>query len=120
MKIINFGTPMVMSYYFSENELNRFKELCKKGYCSEFEGRLYYTLDYSNEVYRIIRIYRSKIEKITLGNQYKYEYELDKEECKGDKLFVIHTDNCHFYKCTLESSGLEKNSQILLVFNIEE
>lgn len=118
MKILNVGMPMVFGYYADKNDINLLESEMFEGYCEEYNDKLYCTIKNTPSIFNFLQDYRSKTEKITLGNQYKYEYEFGVKEYKGDKIFIIHTDDCHFHKCTLESMSLD-NDLIILIFKIE-
>ena len=117
MKIQNIGTPLVLSYYYSKDDINQIVLLLKEGYCNETNNKIYFTVDFNPLLEESLRLYKSKTEKITLGNGYKYEYEIPTEERKDDKVFIFHTEDGKFYKCELDASYID-NQTIVIIFNI--
>ncbi len=104
MKIQNISTPVVMGYYNSKDTIEQITHLIEGEPCHESNGKLFITLDFNTIIEESFRLYKSKTEKVTARNCYKYEYELDIPEVKDDKVFIIRTEDGKFYKCDLEAS----------------
>lgn len=121
MKIQNIGTPLVLGYYYSKDDIDNIISLFKEGFYNETNGKLYLTVDYNTLLEESLRLYKSKTEKITPGNEYVYEYENDVDEIKDDKVFIFHTEEGKFYKCELDASYIDMNpiqGTIVIVFDI--
>lgn len=96
MKIISVETPKVLDYYVSVKYRELLKDKCKNGYCetSPDNSHLLYTvIDYDPDVFAMLKLYSSKVQKLTSGDMYKYEYELDVKPTTDDKDFILNTDS---------------------------
>jgi len=120
MKILDVGLPIVLNYYINEEDKSLIEKSFLDGVVENVDNKVYCTIFYNNKVENILKEYLKKIEKITKGNSYVYEYELEVEEVSSDKIFIIHADNCKFYKCLLNKISLDGKTTLILEFNIEE
>ena len=121
MKIVNIKTPVVLGYYLSDKYKELIQEKCRNGHCEIPEGdssQLYMVIDYDSDLFAAFKLYLSKTEKITMGAQYKYEYELGIKGTEEDIIFEIETENLSIYRCKLKFSNIENACTILLIFDI--
>jgi len=123
MKIVNIKTPLVLGYYLSEKYKELIQEKCRNGHCEIPEGsndQLYMVIDYDSDLFAAFKLYLSKTEKITLGDQYKYEYDLAIKGSAEDIIFEIEVESGIIYRCILEYSNIETSCTILLIFKIQK
>ena len=117
MKVMNFGTSLVLGYYVTKDCINLLEEKVKEGLVQEVnidnDICLFITIDYNPDIENCLRLYLDRIGKSTSGNKYNYEVELDYTEIKDDKNFIIQTDDNKFYKCSLFASEVSSNTLIL-------
>jgi hypothetical protein len=116
MKIVNIKTPIVLGYYLSDKYKELIQEKCRNGHCEIPEGdssQLYMVIDYDSDLFAAFKLYLSKTEKITMGAQYKYEYELGIKGTEEDIIFEIETENLSIYRCKLKFSNIENACTIL-------
>lgn len=121
MKIVNIKTPIVLGYYLSDKYKELIQEKCRNGHCEIPEGaddQLYMVIDYDSDLFAAFKLYLDKTQKITLGDQYKYEYDLAIKGSDQDIIFEIEVENGNKYKCKLEFSNIENSCTILLIFKI--
>ncbi len=122
MKIVSIKTPLVLGYYLSDKYKELIQEKCRNGHCEIPEGsndQLYMVIDYDSDLFAAFKIYLDKIEKITLGDQFKYEYDLGIKRSEEDTIFEIEVENGSKYRCELEYSNVETSCTILLIFKIK-
>jgi hypothetical protein len=121
MKILSMETPKVLDYYVSEKYRELLKDKCRNGYC-EFPADnahlLYTVIDYDPDVFAMLNLYSSKVQRVTAGDMYKYEYELDVKETDDDKDFVLNTDEGSIVG-TINTLYMDGNSTTVIIFKIK-
>lgn len=121
MKILSMETPKVLDYYVSEKYRELLKDKCRNGYC-EFPADnahlLYTVIDYDPDVFAMLNLYSSKVQRVTAGDMYKYEYELDVKETDDDKDFVLNTDE-GIIVGTINTLYMDGNSTTVIIFKIK-
>ena len=118
MKFIKIITPKVMSYYVAP----KFRELVKDKFIKESrsyisDGELYLIIDYDQDIYDAFKLYISKTEKITNGNMYKYQYELDLDNDKtseDDMIFKFTDENNESIKASINNAYMDNNSSVFI------
>lgn len=121
MKILHIDAPNVLSYYLSNKYKELIQEKCKYGHCEILEGnenQLYMVVDYDSDLFAVFKLYLDKTEIITLGSQYKYEYEMGFSGTEDDIIFGITLEDNKEYICKLKYSNIETSCTILLIFDI--
>ena len=93
MKIVELTMPLILDYYVVKNNIDysRHKLLT-------FDAQLddnYIIIDLDDDfiIYEVMKMIIIKTEKITVGNQLKYEYELDIHSSRDSHLFKFLFDN---------------------------
>jgi hypothetical protein len=122
MKIISVEIPKVLDYYVSEKYRELLKDKCKNGYCeipADNSHLLYTVIDYDPDVLAMLNFYASKVERNTIGDMFKYEYELDVEATTDDKDFILTTDTDSTIIGTIENFHMDGNSTIVIIFKIK-
>ena len=121
MKILSIDTPKVLDYYVAEKYKEQLVNKCIKGYCEFPDGTshlLYTVIDYNPDVFAVLKLYTSKVSKLTRGEKYLYEYELDVSETEGDKDFTIKTEDGQTYIGQIDSIHMDGESTIIIIFKI--
>ena len=121
MKIISVETSKVFGYYVSGENRDIFSKKCEYGVCRLLEKgderQLYVTIDYDPSTYALLKMYMSRIQKITVGSLYLYEYELGVTSTIGDKNFIIDLGDMS-YCCKMQNVYTENPDYIVIVFDI--
>lgn len=120
MKFIKVIMPKVMNYYIAP----KFREIIKTKFISSSrsyinDNELFVIIDYDSDIYDGFRLYLSKTEKITNGNMYKFQYELNLPEDKisdDDIIFKFTTEENNI-KATVVNAYMDKDT-IVLIFKI--
>lgn len=123
MKLKNIILPKIVDYYISPNNiefLNNYlkdqefviKERNNSNYISLF-------MDYNSDILGILRTIIDKTERVTVGDMYKYQYELDMGSGCDYHIFEMSNSEGYNFKCILTSSFIDnKNKMIEAVFKI--
>ena len=75
-------------------------------------------IDYDPTILGYLRMYMSRIQKITVGTMYLYEYEMGITETRGDKNFIIRSEEGQEFTCTLKNVYMSGPYSIAMVFKI--
>lgn len=106
MKILSVENSKVFNYYISHEcaELldKKYKEAIVSTTEIDGESSICVSIDYDSTILAYLRMYLAKIQKITIGNMYLYEYELNCTSTIGDKDFTITTDE-KTVKCRMDN-----------------
>ena len=122
MKFVEVSSPEVMSYYVAP----KFRKLIKDKFIAESnsyiaDNELYVVIDYDSDLYSAFKLYIDKTEKITLGDMYKYQYELGipKEDSnKDDMLFKITTDGGSILNAKIKNSYMDEKDTMVIIFTL--
>lgn len=120
MKILSIKNSKVFDYYISHD----YAELLDKKYqeavvCitdNNGESNILVSIDYDPTIFGYLKMYLAKIQKITAGNMYLYEYELNCTSTMGDKDFTITTDE-KTVKCRMSDVCMAEHS-IVIIFKV--
>lgn len=122
MKLKNIVLPKIIDYYISPKNiefLNDYlmnqdfiiKERSDSNCISIF-------MDYNSDIFGILKTIIDKTEKVTVGDMYKYQYELDMGSGCDYHIFEVSNSKDTF-KCILTSSFIDSgNQKIEAVFKI--
>lgn len=117
MKITEVILPKIIDYYVSDGCAKKIKQTILKSIVEKNGDKLILTADNDFEVFDALRLIRCKTEKVTLGEQRKYEYELD-VSAPNAHLFTLKTDYNSNIECTLIGVNNLENSDLRIVFAI--
>lgn len=121
MKILSIKNSKVFDYYISHD----YAELLDKKYqeaivsTTENDGEsiIRVSIDYDSTIFGYLKMYLAKIQKITVGNMYLYEYELNCTATIGDKDFTI-TTNEKTVKCSMSDVYMAGPYSIVIIFKV--
>lgn len=117
MNIEEVELPILANYYFSERIIESIINMIKFPKKVEIENNhLHLYIEDNPELDDCLILIKKKSEKITNGDKYIFEYELDISIPNGNVfLFKI---NGKIYKCLLFSGSHSENGDIHIIFNI--
>ena len=116
MKITEVILPKIIDYYVSDGCAEKIKQAILNSTVEEKEDKLILITNNDFEVFDALRLIRCKTEKVTLGEQRKYEYELD-VSAPNAHLFSLKIDDKSI-DCTLIGVNNLENSDLKIVFMI--
>lgn len=122
MKITNVTMPEISYSYLSDQQIEAIKKNILDGYCEKFDNTIVLIMNYDFDIFLALKELDEKTQKITKGNSYLYEYELnikDKYGYKANFIFDIPELSISYY-CKLKLIYHENNgnNSISLTFDI--
>ena len=75
-------------------------------------------INYDPTIFGYLRMYMSRIQKITVGTMYLYEYEMGITSTRGDKNFIIRTEEGQEFTCTMSNVYMSGSDSIAIIFKI--
>lgn len=109
--------PKIISYYISDSCIEKIREKVIGHILIPKEDKIVIEATNDFEVFDALKLIKSKTEKMTLGDQHKYEYEMDISIPDGHLFEFILTDDS-VVKCTLISVHNLENSDLSLTFKV--
>ena len=119
MKVTDVIFPKIINYYVSNNCIYKIKDafLYKTKVYQDANDELVFISENNFEVFDALKLFKNKTEKITLGEQMKFEYEMDISMPNGH-LFEFTLDSGRHVFCNLLSVNNLNNNDIKISFKI--
>lgn len=118
MKITDVILPKIINYYVSDNCMQKIKDTLLFGSnVYQEKNDLHVTTENDFDAFDALKLIKSKSERITLGEQMKFEYEMDISMPNGH-LFQFKLDDGREINCSLNIVHILDNNDIKLVFKI--
>lgn len=117
MKITEVILPKIIDYYVSDGCAEKIKHSILNSTVEKIDDKLILVSGNDFEVFDALKLIRCKTEKVTLGEQRKYEYELD-VSAPNAHLFTLKTDDNSSFNCTLICVNNLENSDLKIMFMI--
>jgi hypothetical protein len=117
MQIKEVSMPLIMSYYIRE-------DVCKSIHDSIINGKTYLSEPYlnvyttnDNDIADSLRVFKDKTIMITVGNQRKYEYEMDISSPNGHLFTLIDEANAS-YRVEINYIDVQSDNEVHINFKI--
>src|SRR5574344_1938855 len=116
MEIKEVVLPKIIDYYISDSCAKKIEQSILSSAVEKFDDKIVLVSNNDFEVFDALRLIRCKTEKVTLGEQRKYEYEMD-VSAPNAHLFTLKVDDTPI-ECTLIAVYNLENSDLKMTFVI--
>ena len=117
MRIISVDLPKIIPYYLSKKSIELLNKKIKDCEVKRINDELHFYRENDLDLFNILSVLKTKTEKVTAGNQFVYEYELD-INIKNGHLFHVELDDGNNYNISLFHIGNLTNSDMHIIFKI--
>ena len=115
MNIKDITLPVMINYYVNSKFIPYLKDKLLHANFVEYPDMIHAYLENNIVVFRSMKIILDKSERITLGNQTKFEYELDVTAPTAN-VFYFTMEDCNSEIACLTYIGNLANSDLHLIF----
>jgi len=117
LKVREIVLPKLTEYYISKRVMDLVVNNLNNADMRINDGKIHTFSERDIEVEQSMLLIRKKSEKITAGNRFMYEYELDISIRNGHE-FIIRSDENGEYRCTLLFVCHSDNNRLHCAFSI--